>query len=121
MELIDVQIPKDENWTPWMIDLAKQKEEKDKVQAAKKQMEIMEKEKMAMMEKKKKLEEERRIAQTRTWKDNSGKFSIQAEFVGYFNGIVRLKRVSDGVVIKVNLEMLSQECNDWVSDILKKQ
>jgi hypothetical protein len=47
-------------------------------------------------------------AELRTWKDNSGVFSVEAEFVKFANGTVRLRRV-DGRIVDVPLLRLSKE------------
>lgn len=48
-----------------------------------------------------------RSAESRVWKDASGKFNVEAEFVLLQNGIVHLKR-ADGKVSKVPIQRLSQ-------------
>ncbi len=45
-------------------------------------------------------------APTRNWTDASGRFSIEAEMVGFQDGLVHLQR-ADGKVVKVPLEKLS--------------
>jgi outer membrane protein assembly factor BamB len=45
-------------------------------------------------------------AETRTWKDISGQFQIEAEYVDYAEGQVELKK-TDGTVIKVPVSKLS--------------
>ena len=46
-------------------------------------------------------------AEERTWTDNTGKFSVEAEFVDIDDGNVRLKRSNTGKVISVPLKRLS--------------
>lgn len=48
------------------------------------------------------------LSATRQWKDASGKFSVEAEFVELTNGQVKLKR-KDGQIISVALERLSHD------------
>ena len=43
----------------------------------------------------------------RTWKDASGKFEIDAQFVEVRGNIVRLKRDGDGSVLEIGLDRLS--------------
>ena len=52
--------------------------------------------------------------ETRQWK--SGDFTCQATFLGYFNGIVTIKK-EDGKEVKINLEMLSNEDQNYVNKI----
>lgn len=61
-------------------------------------------------------EEARRAARTRTWTDASGKFSVEAEFIGLAAGMVKLKKM-DGKVIEVKLSVLSPEDQKWVKNL----
>jgi hypothetical protein len=51
----------------------------------------------------------------RTWRDASGKFSIEAEFRGVAAGAVRL-RTKEGRTITVPLEKLSAGDREWIRD-----
>jgi hypothetical protein len=53
--------------------------------------------------------------QTRTWTDATGGFSIEAEFVSANGPYVKLKK-SNGDIIKIPLEKLSQENQAWLKD-----
>ena len=44
-----------------------------------------------------------------TWTDTTGKFTLEADFVGVKAGEVYLKKKSDGVTIKVPFQKLSAE------------
>ena len=91
MEIKDVQFSVDGKWTDWFIETAEQKAKQESMKAEESaRLEREQANEKAAAEKMEKIEK-KRVAQTRTWKDKSGKFSIQAEFVGYFDGIVRLK------------------------------
>ena len=46
------------------------------------------------------------MAASRTWKSSSGRFSVEAELVGFKDGKVQLKK-ANGKVIKVPLKSLS--------------
>ena len=52
-------------------------------------------------------------AQERTWRDASGKFSIDAEFVELADGVVRLKR-TNGKTISLPLSRLCEADRRWV-------
>ncbi len=125
MEIKDVQFSVDGKWSDWFIETADQKAKQESMAAEEsarlEREQANEKAAAEKMEKKQKQDEERRIAWTRTWKDKSGNFSIDAEMLKMSNGVLTLKRVSDGVEIKVSLEKLSQECNDWVSEAIRKR
>jgi hypothetical protein len=54
------------------------------------------------------------IAETRTWTSAGGKFSIEAEFVSYANGKVKLKKV-DGTLIDLEEDKLSRDDRDWIA------
>jgi hypothetical protein len=51
----------------------------------------------------------------RTWSDASGVFEIQAEYVGFEDGKVKLKK-QDGSVIAVPLERLSTADQQFVRE-----
>lgn len=55
----------------------------------------------------------RSASTSRTWRDVSGKFSVIAEFKGFEQGKVKLRK-TDGSEISVPLEKLSQADRDWV-------
>lgn len=59
------------------------------------------------------------IAAARTWTDKTGKHRIDAEFVGFTNGKVQLKK-SDGNVIGVSIGKLSVQDQKWVRDEVRK-
>lgn len=50
---------------------------------------------------------------TRTWTDSSGEFTVEAEFVDFVEGKVRLKR-TDGRIITVPIEKLSEADQKFV-------
>ena len=52
-------------------------------------------------------------AQTREWTDSTGSFHLQAEYLGFDDGKVRLQK-ADGTVIAVPLERLSQADREFV-------
>ncbi len=52
----------------------------------------------------------------RTWKDATGGFSVEAEFVDFADGKVRLKK-SDGDVISVGLDQLSEADQEYVRSL----
>lgn len=52
----------------------------------------------------------------RTWRSADGKFTVEAEFRSMTAGVVKLKRVSDGMEIAVPLEQLAPEDQKWVRD-----
>ncbi len=56
----------------------------------------------------------------RTWKDASGKFSIDAEFVEYEQGTVRLKQ-ADEKVIEVPMLKLSAADQKWIRDEIRRR
>ncbi len=58
------------------------------------------------------------LAQVRTWKDSSGKFSVEAEYVSAKAGKVRLRRDEDGKVITIPLERLSDDDRAFVEEQL---
>ena len=55
--------------------------------------------------------------QKRRWKSNDGRFEIEAEFVWAIAGNVRLKRVDNGKIITVKLEMLSESDRKFVKSM----
>ena len=54
----------------------------------------------------------------RTWSDSSGKFSVEAEFVSYTAGKVKIRR-KDGTVVELKLDRLSEEDQEWIKNRLK--
>jgi outer membrane protein assembly factor BamB len=60
------------------------------------------------------------LAAARTWKDQSGKFEVDADFVGYSNGIVQLRK-PDSTVISVPMEELSGADQRFVRDELTRR
>ncbi|MEK6248628.1 MAG: SHD1 domain-containing protein [Planctomycetales bacterium] len=54
--------------------------------------------------------------QSRTWQDGTGKFSIDAMFVVLRDGKVHLRK-SGGEIVKVPLEKLSKEDQEYVGDL----
>ena len=56
------------------------------------------------------------IAQARTWKDSTGKYTIEAEFAGVQDGTVQLKK-PDGSVIAVPLRQLSKADQQYVASL----
>jgi actin cytoskeleton-regulatory complex protein SLA1 len=52
--------------------------------------------------------------QLRTWRDATGQFQVEAEFIGLEDGMVALRR-SDGQVIRVPFDRLNSEDQQWVS------
>jgi len=57
------------------------------------------------------------VAEVRTWRDTSGKFNIEAEFLTAAKGKVRLRK-TDGKEITVALERLSDEDREFVESQL---
>lgn len=49
----------------------------------------------------------------RTWKDTSGQFQLEADFMSYAAGQVKLKK-ADGSVIVIPMEQLSEEDQRWI-------
>ena len=54
-----------------------------------------------------------KLVNGRIWTDNTGKFSIEAEFKSYANGIVTLMK-ADGSTIKLPKAKLSDEDQEWI-------
>ena len=52
-------------------------------------------------------EEEKPASKPRTWEDSTGRFTVEATLVSIVDGVVTLKRVDNGKVIKVPTEILS--------------
>jgi len=50
---------------------------------------------------------------SRTWTNTTGEFSVEAVFVSYANGQVRIKRDDSGEVITIPLDSLSQNCKQY--------
>lgn len=59
-------------------------------------------------------------ATARTWSDKSGKQNVEAEFLGYADGKVELRK-SDGKTVKVPLKKLSADDQRHVRDLVKGQ
>ena len=51
----------------------------------------------------------------RTWTDATGKFTVEATFISYANGVVKLKR-KDGRVVAIDIEQLSRRDQEYVRD-----
>ena len=79
------------------------------------ELEIKEENKVQRREIQKQENEEKRAHTyiVRTWTDNTGKFSVDAEFNGMSFGKVQLKK-NDGKIIKIDLEKLSDEDREWI-------
>lgn len=56
----------------------------------------------------------------RTWHDKSGQFKVEAEFLGFKGGKIRLHKVN-GVVIEVPLAKMSPEDCDYIDRVTAKQ
>ena len=56
----------------------------------------------------------RATAENRTWKDITGKYTIEAEYVGVEEGVVKLKK-GDGSVVDVPLKKLSGNDRLWIA------
>ena len=115
-ELIDIQFYSKESsqWSPWVFaSVEKRREAKAVDEYARAEKEYQKRKLDAEVLKK---QEQLRRAQerTRTWKDVSGSFSVEAEFKGMLNSVVRLKRVDDGKEVAVDIERLSDEDKDWI-------
>jgi len=59
-------------------------------------------------------------APARNWTDRTGKYQVEAEFVGFQNGLVHLKR-ADGKIVAVPLEAFSAADRRFVAAVLKRQ
>lgn len=59
------------------------------------------------------------FAELRTWKDATGKFSIEAEFAGIIAGDVRLKK-ADGSAVSVSLDRLSEADREWIKGEIER-
>ncbi|KAL7414783.1 hypothetical protein BDY24DRAFT_384558 [Mrakia frigida] len=55
-------------------------------------------------------------ARTRIWHDKSGQFKVEAEFLGFKGGKIRLHKLN-GVVIEVPLEKMSPEDMDYIERV----
>lgn len=49
----------------------------------------------------------------RTWTDTSGQFELEADFMSYAAGLVKLKKL-DGSVVEIPMERLSEEDQRWI-------
>lgn len=56
----------------------------------------------------------------RTWHDKSGQFKVEAEFLGFKGGKIRLHKVN-GVVIEVPLAKMSPEDSEYIDRLTAKQ
>lgn len=54
-------------------------------------------------------------AKTRTWHTSDGKFSVEAKFLTAIGGVAHLKRTDNGAEIKVPLEQLSTDDQDFIT------
>lgn len=61
------------------------------------------------------LPEPMREPEYRTWSDASGEHQTEAEFAGYINGTVKLRR-KDGRYIELPMEKLSESDQQWIRD-----
>jgi uncharacterized protein (TIGR03067 family) len=59
-------------------------------------------------------EAERFLERIRTWVDVSGRFRVEAEFRGLIGSEIRLRRISDGEIIAVRIEQLSEADQQWI-------
>ncbi len=75
-------------------------------------------------EEKRKAEEIRKAedeaAKWRTWKDSTGKFTVEARFSGMAFGKVKLTK-KNGTTLEVPLERLSEDDQKWLEDRKKKK
>jgi hypothetical protein len=56
----------------------------------------------------------------RQWKSKDGRFSVNAEFLGYEDGKVQLRK-SDGTELSVKKDLLSTADQQWLTSELKRQ
>ena len=56
----------------------------------------------------------------RTWTDNTGTFSVKAEFLSYNNSTVRFRKV-DGKEIKVPVAQLSETDKEFLREVFRKR
>lgn len=54
-------------------------------------------------------------AELRTWTDPSGKYKIEAEFIGVEDGVVKLRK-TDGGIVSVPIDRLSPDCQGYVRE-----
>ena len=59
------------------------------------------------------------LAAARTWKSSNGKYSVEAELIGFEDGKVKLKK-ANGKVVKVPLESLSDADQKFVKEQYSK-
>lgn len=57
---------------------------------------------------------------TRTWRDRTGQFRVEAQFLGFSSGKLRLHKVN-GVIIEVPTEKMSEEDLKYVAKVTKKE
>ena len=60
-------------------------------------------------------------AQEQTWSDNTGKFSVVAEFIEVADGKVKLKRVDSGKIVSVPLSRLSSQHRALALELQQKK
>lgn len=60
------------------------------------------------------------VALARTWTDSTGKYRVEAEFVEFTDGNVKLKK-TDGNIVSVPASKLSKADQQWVRDELKRR
>jgi len=60
------------------------------------------------------------VALARTWTDSTGKYRVEAEFVEFTDGNVKLKK-TDGSIVSVPASKLSKADQQWVRDELKRR
>lgn len=59
-------------------------------------------------------------AESRSWTDSTGQFNIEAEFVEYAKGDVKLKK-ADGETITVPMNKLSKADQTWIRTLLRER
>jgi len=118
LEVLDVQFATRDGkeWEPWIMDALKEKQREARL--ADDKAADVEKERLA--EQKRKQEAERLAADTRVWKDASGKFSVEAQYAGLLSGKVRLRK-ADGQEIVIELMKLSDADREWLKARAKKR
>jgi hypothetical protein len=70
---------------------------------------------VAQEEKRKADQERRRVEVTRIWTDATGSHTVEAEFVSYGAGKVKLRK-ADGSEVILPLDKLSEEDQQWIKD-----
>lgn len=56
----------------------------------------------------------------RTWSDLTGKFTVEAAFVSYTAGKLKIRR-KDGRIVELQLDQLSKTDQEWIYDKLRKK